>query len=238
MLSLALISAFTNYPVQAHARDKQDVRGLRIWFVNASKRSNLAGFDLICLYGAHGFEIFQHLFSSAANQRSYEHRASLENWSRFVNEVVSDVQDAIWDTIGLTLRVSLDESIGNLGFSNGEVRDFLEMNNNLLYLWDLAQGAWKDCSGPSRFVEDAQETLVHGIHDLTDRPSVGVGRFISPDLMVRMIKSGVLNMIGYARPLIADTFLLKKVEEGRIDYIHEFFGSNICITGDMTLSIS
>ncbi|MFZ9073670.1 MAG: FAD-dependent oxidoreductase, partial [Paracoccaceae bacterium] len=56
--------------------------------------------------------------------------------------------------------------------------------------------------------------------------------------MVRMIKSGVLDMIGCARPSIADPFLPKKVEEGRIEDIRECIGCNICITGDMTMSIS
>ncbi|RUW95737.1 NADH:flavin oxidoreductase, partial [Mesorhizobium sp. M8A.F.Ca.ET.059.01.1.1] len=106
-------------------------------------------------------------------------------------------------------------------------------------LWDLAHGAWEDCSGPSRFKEEAaQENLVSGIKKLTSKPVVGVGRFTSPDVMVRMIRSGTLDFIGCARPSIADPFLPRKVEEGRIEDIRECIGCNICITGDMTMSIS
>ncbi|MEM7636335.1 MAG: FAD-dependent oxidoreductase, partial [Pseudomonadota bacterium] len=47
-----------------------------------------------------------------------------------------------------------------------------------------------------------------------------------------------LDLIGCARPSIADPFLPKKVEEGRIEDIRECIGCNICITGDMTMSIS
>ncbi len=148
-------------------------------------------------------------------------------------------RDAVGDTIGLTLRVSLDETIGELGFSNAELREFIAMNRDLPDLWDLAQGAWEDCSGPSRFKEEAaQEVLVRGIRELSDKPVVGVGRFTSPDVMVRMIKLGTLDFIGCARPSIADPFLPKKIEEGRIDDIRECIGCNICITGDMTQSIS
>ncbi len=233
------IRTFTNDPVQARALSKSDIRDLRRWFVNAAKRSKLAGFDLICLYGAHGFGIFQHFLSRATNQRGDEYGGSLENRARFVKEVVADIRDAVGDSMGITLRVSLDESIGELGFSNAELRDFIEMNRDLPDLWDLAQGTWEDCSGPSRFKEEAaQEQLVTGIRALTDRPVVGVGRFTSPDVMVRMIKTGTLDFIGCARPSIADPFLPKKVEEGRIDDIRECIGCNICITGDMTMSIS
>ncbi|WP_069300460.1 FAD-dependent oxidoreductase [Neptunicoccus sediminis] len=233
------IRTFTNDPVQARALDKSDIRDLRRWFVNAAKRSKDAGFDLICLYGAHGFGIFQHFLSRATNQRSDEYGGSLENRARFVNEVISDMRDAVGDTMGITLRVSLDETIGDLGFSNAEVRDFIEMNRDLPDLWDLAQGTWEDCSGPSRFKEEAaQEQLVRGIHDLTEKPIVGVGRFTSPDVMAKMIRSGTLDFIGCARPSIADPFLPKKIEEGRIEDIRECIGCNICITGDMTMSIS
>ncbi|AZV80817.1 FAD-binding protein (plasmid) [Parasedimentitalea marina] len=233
------IRTFTNDPVQARALSKSDIRDLRRWFVNAAKRSKEAGFDLINLYGAHGFGIFQHFLSRATNQRTDEYGGSLENRSRFANEVIGDIRDAVGDTMGIALRVSLDETIGELGFSNAEVRDFVEMNRNLPDIWDLAQGTWEDCSGPSRFTgEAAQQALVKGIHELTDKPIVGVGRFTSPDTMVKQIKSGNLDMIGCARPSIADPFLPKKIEEGRIEDIRECIGCNICITGDMTMSIS
>ena len=233
------IRTFTNDPVQARALDKEDIRDLRRWFVNAAKRSKRAGFDLICLYGAHGFGIFQHFLSRATNQRTDEYGGSLENRARFVNEVIADMREAVGDSMAITLRVSLDETIGDLGFSNAELRDFVEMNRDLPDLWDLAQGTWEDCSGPSRFKEEAaQETLQRGIRELTDKPIVGVGRFTSADVMARMIRTGTLDAIGCARPSIADPFLPKKIEEGRIEDIRECIGCNICITGDMTMSIS
>ena len=229
------IRTFTNDPVQARAMDKTEIKNLRRWFVNAAKRSKLAGFDLICLYGAHGFGIFQHFLSRATNQRTDEYGGSLENRSRFAREVIGDMRDAVGDTMALTLRVSLDETIGNLGFSNAEVRDFVSMNAELPDLWDLAMGTWEECSGPSRFKEEAaQEAWVTGIRDLSPRPVVGVGRFTSPDVMARMIKSGRLDFIGCARPSIADPFLPKKIDEGRIEDIRECIGCNICVTGDMT----
>ena len=229
------IRTFTNDPVQARAMDRTDIRNLRRWFVNAARRCESAGFDLICLYGAHGFGIFQHFLSRATNQRTDDYGGSLENRSRFAREVIADIRDAVGDRMAITLRVSLDETIGELGFSNAEVRDFIAMNADLPDLWDLAMGSWEDCSGASRFTaEAAQEKWVRGIRDLSQRPVVGVGRFTSPDVMVRMIRQGVLDFIGCARPSIADPFLPRKIAEGRIDDIRECIGCNICITGDMT----
>ena len=61
---------------------------------------------------------------------------------------------------------------------------------------------------------------------------VGVGRYTSPDTMVSLIKRGVMDMIGAARPSIADPFLPKKIDEGRVDEIRECIGCNICVAGD------
>ena len=63
-----------------------------------------------------------------------------------------------------------------------------------------------------------------------------MGRFTSPDTMVSQIRRGVLDMIGAARPSIADPFLPSKIEEGRIDDIRECIGCNICVAGDYTMT--
>src|SRR4029453_15228327 len=102
-------------------------------------------------------------------------------------------------------------------------------------LWDLAHGSWDYCSSTSRFAgEGCLEDYVKGIKALTTNPVVAVGRFPSPDAMVRQVKSGILDLIGAARPSIADPFLPRKIEEGRLEDIRECIGCNICITGDNT----
>ena len=233
------IRAFHHDPLSARAMTKKDIRDLRRWHRNAFKRAKTAGFDLVCLYGAHGFGVIQHFLSRATNQRTDEYGGSLENRSRLMRELVEEGKDVIGDSCAITLRLSLDETLGNLGFANSEVRDLIEMHAELPDLWDLAHGAWEDCSGPSRFKEEAaQQDLVRGIRELTPRPVVGVGRFTSPDVMVQQVKNGILDLIGCARPSIADPFLPRKIDEGRVEDIRECIGCNICITGDMTMSIS
>ena len=75
-----------------------------------------------------------------------------------------------------------------------------------------------------------------GFKELTKKPVVGVGRFTSPDMMVAQISRGILDLIGAARPSIADPFLPKKIKEDRIEDIRECIGCNICVSGDMTMS--
>jgi dimethylamine/trimethylamine dehydrogenase len=106
-------------------------------------------------------------------------------------------------------------------------------------LWDVTLSGWDNDSRTSRFAEEGhEEAYVSGIKQLTTRPVVGVGRFTSPDAMVSQVRRGILDLIGAARPSIADPFLPKKIEEGRIEDIRECIGCNICISGDMTQSPS
>ena len=82
---------------------------------------------------------------------------------------------------------------------------------------------------------------MRGIRELTSKPVVGVGRFTSPDTMVRrMLNSRVCWIaIGCARPSIADPVPAEaRSLEGRVEDIRECIGCNICITGDMTMGLS
>jgi len=233
------IRTFTNDPVSARSMTKRDIANLRLWHRAAFRRAKEAGYDLICLYGAHGFGVIQHFLSTLTNHRTDEYGGSLENRSRLMRELISDAKDEVGDTMGITLRLSLHELVGDLGFTNDEVRELVGMHGSLPDLWDLAHGSWEDCSGASRFKEEAaQQELVRGIRELTDRPVVGVGRFTSPDVMVKQLNSGVLDLIGCARPSIADPWLPRKIDEGRVEDIRECIGCNMCITGDMTMSLS
>ena len=233
------ILTFTSDPVNARQMDKDDIKNLRKWFRDAARRSKIAGFDIICLYGAHGFGAIQHFLSRSTNHRIDEYGGSLENRSRLMKELTEEVKDEVGDTMAVSIRLSLQELGDKYSLTNNEIRDCIEMHSTLPDIWDLAHGAWEDCSGTSRFVEEgAQENLISGIKSLTKKPIVGVGRFTSPDLMVKQIKSGNLDFIGAARPSIADPFLPNKIRDGEIDAIRECIGCNICVTGDMTMSIS
>jgi dimethylamine/trimethylamine dehydrogenase len=100
-------------------------------------------------------------------------------------------------------------------------------------LWDVNISSWEHDSATSRFKQSGyQDDYVSFVKKVTSKPVVGVGRYTSPDAMVSLVKSGQLDMIGAARPSIADPFLPRKIEEGRVEDIRECIGCNICVSGD------
>jgi dimethylamine/trimethylamine dehydrogenase len=118
---------------------------------------------------------------------------------------------------------------------DGEGRDIIEALAEEPDLWDVNLSDWANDSQSSRFSEEGfQEKYTSFVKSVTSKPVVGVGRYTSPDSMVRVVKQGILDLVGAARPSIADPFLPKKIFEGRIDDIRECIGCNICITGDNT----
>jgi len=214
-----------------------DIREYRRWHREAAIRGKRAGMDIIYVYAAHDLSLAMHFLQRRRNQRSDEYGGSLENRVRLLREVLQDTKDAVGDTCAVALRFATEELLGPGGVELTEAKDIVGMLAELPDLWDVNLAAWYNDSVPSRFAgEGAQEPFIDFVKKTTSKPVVGVGRFTSPDTMVSQIKRGVLDMIGAARPSIADPFLPRKIEEGRIDDIRECIGCNICVSGDMTVS--
>ena len=228
---------FTNDPVQARAMTKSDISDLRRWHRKAALRAKSAGFDIIYVYGAHGFGAPQHFISRRFNHRTDEYGGSLKNRARLLVELIEDTKEAVGDTCAVACRIGVDELIGKEGIHREEMLELFSEIGDLPDLWDLTLCNWEYDSRTSRFGEEGhEEPFVNGFKQLTKKPVVGVGRFTSPDTMVYQIRRGILDLIGAARPSIADPFLPKKIFEDRLDDIRECIGCNICVSGDMTMS--
>jgi dimethylamine/trimethylamine dehydrogenase len=230
-------ASYFNDPIQARGMDKEDIRNLRRAHRKAALRSKEAGFDLVYVYAGHGLGIFQHFLSRATNFRTDEYGGSLENRARLLREVIEDTKDAVGDTCGVPVRIAMSEFIGSAGLEPAEVEDAIAMMAELPDLWDLSLSDWSKDSQTSRFSEEGfQEPYIKGVKKLTTKPVVGVGRYTSPDTMVRVIKQGIMDMIGAARPSIADPYLPNKIRDGRLDDIRECIGCNVCVTHDFTMT--
>ena len=222
-------------PVHARAMDRTDIADYRRWHRQAALRGKKAGFDLICVYAGHSLSLCMHFLSRRHNRRSDEYGGSIENRARLLREVIEDTRDAVGDACGVVVRMAVNEFMGPHGITPGEEgRAVIEMLGELPDLWDVNVSEWPNDSATSRFApEGFQEDSIRFVKPLTSKPVVGVGRYTSPDHMVSLIRGGVLDMIGAARPSIADPFLPRKIEEGRLDDIRECIGCNMCVATAM-----
>jgi dimethylamine/trimethylamine dehydrogenase len=71
------MATISNYPWQARAMDKQDIRDLRRWHRDAALRAKTAGYDIIYVYAGHNMTVLMHFLLSRYNKRSDEYGGSL-----------------------------------------------------------------------------------------------------------------------------------------------------------------
>ena len=231
------VASYGYDPVQARMMTKADIADLRRWHLNAVARSLQVGYDLVYVYAGHAFGGIEHFLSPRFNHRTDEYGGSARNRMRLLREVLEDTLEAADGRAAVACRITVEEGRGDDGISRREIEEILGELGELPDLWDFVLSTWEADSNTSRFGQEGeQEQYVSGLKQLTSKPVVGVGRFTSPDLMVRQIKTGVLDLIGAARPSIADPFLPEKIRTGRMETIRECIGCNICISGDFTMS--
>ena len=224
-------------PVQTRRMDKEDIRNVRRWHRAAALRAKRAGFDLVYVYAGHAMTAAAQFMLRRYNDRTDEYGGSLENRVRLFRELLEDTKDAVGDTCGVVARFAVEELLGEGGITHqGEGHDIIAMLAEIPDLWDVNISTWSNDSATSRFEKEGfQEKYTSFVKSLTSKPVLGVGRYTSPDSMVSAVRRGVLDMIGAARPSIADPFLPNKIREDRLEDIRECIGCNICVTGDTRL---
>jgi dimethylamine/trimethylamine dehydrogenase len=208
-----------------------DIRDLLRWQAEGAKRALQAGFDIVYVYAGMGYLPYEFLLPEY-NHRTDAYGGSIANRVRLVRELLEATRDAVGHRCAVALRISLEELRGRPGVNAvSEAHEAVELLAHIPDLWDVKMDSSPTDCAPSRFApEGSHEPIIDFVKQLTTKPVVGVGRFTSPDVMVSQIRRGILDLIGGARPSIADPFLPRKINEGREHEIRECIGCNICIS--------
>jgi dimethylamine/trimethylamine dehydrogenase len=207
----------------------EDIRRVQADWAAAARRGAAAGFDIVYVYGGHSYLLSQFL-SPFYNKRTDAYGGSLENRARMWLETLAAVRDAVGDQCAIAVRIGVDLTPG-IGVEDALA--FVRLADPLVDLWDVNVGSivqWSHDSGASRFFEEGyQLEWTSRVREATAKPIVGVSRLTNPDRMAEIVRSGVWDLIGAARPSIADPFLPRKIEEGRYGEVRECIGCNVCI---------
>ncbi|MFT4630646.1 MAG: dimethylamine/trimethylamine dehydrogenase, partial [Dinoroseobacter sp.] len=209
---------------------QSDINDVIGWQVAAAIRAQQAGYDIVYIYAGMGYLGYEFLLEEY-NKRTDDYGGSVANRVRFVRQLIEQTKHAVGDKCGVALRISLEElrAKPSENFAS-EAHHVVSLLSDVPDLWDVKMDSSPTDCGASRFrAEGAHEPIIDFVKQVTDKPVVGVGRFTSPDTMVSQIKRGILDLIGGARPSIADPFLPNKIKFGRSDEIRECIGCNICI---------
>lgn len=219
-------------PAVVRQMDKQDIVDVRRWHRAAARRARDIGFDIVYVYASHMMGLPGDFITERVNRRTDEYGGVIENRARLLRELIEDTKEEIGSDCAVAVRFGVDEGLGDAGYTcSGDGRRVVEMLAELPDLWDVnVQNINLDVM-TARFADEGwQEPFTAFVKQVTTKPVVAVGRYTSPDRMVSLIKNGLIDLIGAARPSIADPFLPRKIEEGRIEDIRECIGCNTCLS--------
>jgi 2,4-dienoyl-CoA reductase-like NADH-dependent reductase (Old Yellow Enzyme family)/thioredoxin reductase len=221
-------------PIPAPAVVKGEVRALEIHeikelvscFGDSARRCRTAGFDFIELHGAHGYLINQFMAPNS-NIRTDKYGGSFENRTRFLFEIIEDIQAKTGKDFPIGIRIN-----GNDYIENGWE---LEEAVRLAPLLEKAGAVYVHVSGgvygsteltiPSMytphgcFVHLAEEVKKH-----VDIPVITVGRIKYPDHAEKIIQEGKADMVSMGRSFLADPYYPEKARKGEFSRIRPCIG--------------
>src|SRR5258708_4061606 len=215
--------------------DAADIARVQRDWVRAARQAADAGFDIVYVYGAHGYLMTQFL-SAHGNRRTDGYGGSLASRGRFWLETLAAVRDAIGGDCAIATRIAVhgDSGVpgaeGLPGIHLDDMLTLVKMADDLVDLWDVTVGSWPEDSGTSRYFPEGHERRwAQQVREATAKPVFAVGRYSSPDLMAEVIRSGAVDLIGSARQAVADPVLPRKNAAGRLDENRECTEANVRI---------
>lgn len=211
------------------AMDLVDIRRTISRFGQAAGNLALAGIDGIEVKIAHD-GLLRSFISPFFNRRTDAYGGSFEKRMRLPLEVLESVRAAIGPGAPLGIRLCLDEYTP-FGYHLEEGLRIAERfeASGLIDYFNCDAGTfssfWMEIP-PAAVEQGYFRPLNRALKSQSSLAVVAFGRIKDPGMAERMLELGEADLIGMARPLIADPDLPRKLAEGRPDEIRACIGCN------------
>ncbi|KAJ1912092.1 hypothetical protein H4219_005731 [Mycoemilia scoparia] len=199
----------------------QQIQDIKNDFINAAKRADQAGFDVIEIHGAHGYLISEFL-SPVSNFRTDQYGGkSLENRARLLVEIVQGIRKVIPQTKPLFVRLSCTEwveSTNEVPTGGNTIKDTIEISKILAQegvdLIDCSSGGnhpnQKISPGPGYQVFLSDELRQANPQVLTG----AVGIIVNGKQANQIVEEGKADAVFIGRQFLRDpTFALNAAED-------------------------
>lgn len=210
-------------------------------FACASLACKLAGIDGVEVHAVHEGYLLDQFTISATNTRTDEYGGSLENRLRFPCEIVRAIKAKCGADFPVMLRYSVRSYMK--GFNRGALpgEDFVEFGRDLKESFVVARrlsdagydalncdngsyDAWYWAHPPVYMPRACNLDDVRALKKHVGVPVICAGKMDDPQLANEMIAQGEIDMIGMARPLLADAHIANKFAAGTLDDIRPCIG--------------
>ena len=219
----------------AKAAERFDMDRIKDDYVSAAQKMVEAGMDGLELYLAGHF--LDSWVTPFFNHRDDEYGGSLENRMRYPLEVIKAIRAAVPDDFIVGARMTFDEQRKNgldfdeavnvahlyvangIDYINGQVSSI----ENEYALSNLIPVMGMPSAPHLELIADAKRKI--------DVPFIHAAKIADVPTARYAIEAGLIDLVGMTRAMIADPYLVKKVQEGREDEIRPCVGASMCIDG-------
>ncbi len=227
----AVYTSFTRETPRAMTAEEIDAV-VRAW-AEGARRAREAGFDAVEISGSAGYLISQFL-SPLTNRREDDYGGSFEKRCRFPLEVIRAVRRAVGDDYTLLLRYSAHTLVPEAGDSE-ECLAFAKLAaQEGIDLLDLT-GGWHESRTPQLTQELPQGALAYlaaAIRKEVDITVCMANRMNDWRQAETALALGAFDMVGLARPLVAEPDAPKLLARGESEKIRPCLACNQgCLAG-------
>ncbi len=190
-----------------HELTVDEVREMISAFAQAASRVQKAGFDGVEILAGTGYLISEFL-SPVTNHRTDEYGGELDNRMRFALEVVARIRKMVGAEYPIFARIAGNDFIPG-GHSNAEAQLFAKALEKAGVNAINVTGGWHETLVPQITMNvppGAFRYLARGIKKAVSIPVIASNRITTPELAADIIASGDADLVGIARPLLADPF--------------------------------
>jgi 2,4-dienoyl-CoA reductase-like NADH-dependent reductase (Old Yellow Enzyme family) len=211
------------------AMDLRDIRATIDGFAAAGRNMMAAGLDGIEVKIAHD-GLLRSFASPYFNQRTDAYGGTFEKRMRLSIEVLEALREAMGPGVPLGIRICLDEYTPfGYGLEYGlRMAEAFEATGLVDY-FNCDAGTfssfWMEIP-PAAVAQGFFRPLNQELKRASELPVVAFGRIKDPVLAERMLELEEADLIGMARPLIADPDLPRKLQEGRAEEVRPCVGCN------------
>jgi len=194
-------------PKEMTADDMQNVINQ---FVNATKNTEKAGFDMIELQAHHGFLLASFL-SPLTNNRTDEFGGSVENRLRFPLQVFNTVRENFPTDKPISVRISATDWAEN-GISQEDVlfiaSEFKKAGADII---NVSTGNTVENQNP-KTGRMWQVPFSDMVRNSTDIPTITTGTITDIDQINTIILSGKADLVALGKPLLLDPYFVRKAQ--------------------------
>jgi 2,4-dienoyl-CoA reductase-like NADH-dependent reductase (Old Yellow Enzyme family) len=204
------------------AMDLADVAAVVEGFASAARNAVAGGFDGVEIKIAHD-GLLRSFTSPHFNRRTDQYGGSFENRMRLPMEVLAATREALGDGLALGVRLCLNEYTEwgyelEYGLRMAEALEATELLDYFNCDHGSYSSTWYEIP-PFAIPEGSFRDLNRGLKAQSSLPVIASGRIRRAEMGEEILAAGEADLIGMARQLIADPYLVRRLEEGRGDEV-------------------